>query len=196
MDIVKFQDILVNFKKVTYNKDNIVRNEQDFCDDIGIVISGMLKISTFTTNEKEETITLLKSGDMFGNNLIFSSNPYYLGNIITLRKTEIILIKKQELLALFNKYPLFLEAYLKEICDNALQIKQQNKLLAHKSIQDRLMYYLSTLSKQQKSKNITIPKITEISLLLSIPRPSISRELKNLEDLGYIKRDLHHIKLK
>lgn len=196
MNILKFTDLLKEFKPITYNKNQMIREEGELCDEIGIVTQGLVKISTFTTSEKEETITLLNEGDVFGNNLVFSSNPYYLGSVISIKKSEIIFIKKKKLMELFSTNQLFLEDFLNDVCNNAIHIKQQNKLLAHKSTEDRIMYYLITLSKQQKSKEITIPKITELSLILSIPRPSISRELKILEEKGYIKRDLHKVIIK
>ena len=72
--------------------------------------------------------------------------------------------------------------------DNAIDIKQQNKLLAHKNIKDRILYYFNTLSAKQNSKTIIVPSITKLALKLSLPRPSVSRELTNLVNEGLIMK--------
>ena len=87
----------------------------------------------------------------------------------------------------------FLEAYMKIICEEAISIKQQAKLLAHKNIRDRIMFYLTS---HQKDRIVYINSVTDLANHLSIPRPSISRELTNMELDGLIKRAGHIIYIK
>jgi Mn-dependent DtxR family transcriptional regulator len=82
---------------------------------------------------------------------------------------------------------------MKVICDEAVKIKQQSKLLAHKNIRDRIMYYLMS---NQKDKKVYIKSVTNLSNILSIPRPSISRELSNMEHDGLIKHEKNIIYIK
>ena len=74
---------------------------------------------------------------------------------------------------------------MKIICKEAISIKQQAKLLAHKNIRDRIMYYFMM---NQKDKIVHIDSVTTLSNILSIPRPSVSRELSNMERDGLIKK--------
>lgn len=183
------------YPSITYNKNQIIFSEGDKCTKIGIIIEGEIKISTITHLEKEETFTIVKKGDIFGNSLIFSSSPYYLGDIIATQKTTICFINKDDLIKELSNDPILLESYINTISDKAIRIKQQNKLLAHKNIRDRILYYFTLQSKKQDSTIIKLPSITKLSTELSLPRPSVSRELSKMEDDKLIIRKLKFCKL-
>ena len=90
---------------------------------------------------------------------------------------------------------MFLEAYLEELSNTSLFIKQQNKLLIHKNIKDRILYYFSSMAKKQHSRTIKIPSVTKLAMILSLPRPSVSRELTNLENENIIIKKKNTITL-
>ena len=180
----------------TFLKNQIIFSEGEKCTQIGIIISGEIKISTITHFEKEETFTIVKSNDIFGNSLIFSSSPYYLGDIIACQKTIICFISKQDLILELSNDPILLEYYINLISDKTIRVKQQNKLLAHKNIRDRLTHYFAIKAKQQNSIIITLPMITTLANELSLPRPSVSRELTKMEKEGLIARKQKLCKLK
>lgn len=191
-----FNQIINNYPHTTFSRNQIIFSEGEKCSKIGIIIEGEIKISTITHHEKEETFTIVKKGDIFGNSLIFSSSPYYLGDITATKKTTICFISKSDLIKELSLHPDLLESYINIISDKAIRIKQQNKLLAHKNIRDRISYYFITLSKQQNSNIIQLPSITKLSNELSLPRPSVSRELTNMENDGLILRKQKLCKLK
>lgn len=176
-----------------YKSNQIVFDEQSFCDYLGIIIEGEILIKTYTYYGKEEIINLVQENDLFGQFLLFSSQPLYLGTGIANRKTKIAVIKKAALMKLFSENQAFLEAYLNQICSESLKIKQQAKLLAHKNIRDRIMYYFKLY---QKNQIITIKSVTDFANILSIPRPSLSRELIKMEQEGLIKKINKQIYLK
>lgn len=190
-------DQLINkYPHITYLRNQLIYSEGDKCSKIGIIIEGEIKISTITHLEKEETFTIVKKGDIFGNSLIFSSSPYYLGNIIANQKTTICFVDKNSLILELSNNPTLLESYINIISDKTIRIKQQNKLFAHKNIRDRILYYFVMLSKQQNTNIIKLPTITKLANELSLPRPSVSRELSNMENDGLIIRKQKYCKLK
>ena len=185
INLLKEQEIKENVRYKTFDKEQVVFDEGAKCYGIGIVIEGEILIKTFTYNIKEEIITIIKENNIFGQFLLFSKNDEYLGMGITSKKTKIAYISKANLLSLLSSNKAFLEEYLKLICDEAVKIKQQSKLLAHKNIRDRIMFYLMN---HQKDKIVYLKSVTFLANTLSIPRPSISRELTNMENDGLIKR--------
>lgn len=193
------EDLLTYIKKYnlpvkSLSSGDILFNEGDECNKMGIVVKGELCISTITFNEKEETFNIIKEGEMFGDLLIFSYNPVYLGDVIATRKTQVIIITKTKLLELLQQDKVFLSIYLSTICNKAVNIKKQSKLLSHKNIEDRILFYLKLhINKNNEFKYTTI---TDISKELSLPRPSVSRSLTNLENKGYIVKRNHVIILK
>lgn len=188
MNILKYlteEQISTFIKFKTFNSNQVIFNEHSLCEEIGILLEGEILINTYTYNEKEETITQIKENECFGQYLVFSKKPFYLGTAITKRKSRVAFISKNNLLKLFNTNNKFLESYLNMICTESLNIKQQAKMLAHKNIRDRIMFYL-----KQHSNNyiVNIKSVTDLANTLSIPRPSISRELSKMEKEGIIKK--------
>lgn len=169
-----------------YKKDSIIFNEYDTCDRIYILIKGHVTIKTATHLEKEETITVLNENDLFGDVLLFSSKPNYLGYAVCDTKATIGYITKRNLLNLLINNPIYLEKYLQQISDKGMEFKFQSKLLAHKNIRDRILYYLNY--HKNKYNQTYIPSITKLSLILALPRPSVSRELLKLEKENIISK--------
>ena len=176
-----------------YNSNDLIFNEYTKCNMLGIITKGEVLISTITHNEKEEIFNTIPENDAFGDILVFTTSSKYLGNVIATKKTKIAFIKKEILLDVFSKHPLILDKYLKHIADKSIKIKLQAKLLSHKNIEDRIMYYLSILS--EDDSYIYIKSVTDLSKTLSLPRPSVSRSLTNLEDKGLITRNGKYIKI-
>ena len=164
---------------------DILFNEGEPCEKMGIVIKGELIISTITYNEKEETFNTIKEGEMLGDLLIFSTNPVYLGDVVAKRKTSVIIISKQKLITLLSTDEEFLNIYMSVICNKAVSIKKQAKLLSHKNIRSRIIYYLE-INNYSIKKNISF-----LAKELVLPRPSVSREISKMinEDIIYIKNN-------
>lgn len=193
LNLLSNEEINKYIRFLNYDSNQVVFNEGKECNGIGIVIEGEILIKTYTYNVKEEIITVIKEKNLFGQYLLFSSNNTYLGLGVATRKTKVAYISKINLLSLLSTNKNFLEAYMKVICDEAVKIKQQAKLFAHKNIRDRIMYYLMT---KQKDKKVYIKSVTNLSNILSIPRPSVSRELSNMEIEGIINRENKYIIIK
>ena len=169
-----------------YKANDIIFNEDEYCQEVCIVLKGQIIISTITYLEKEEIINIINEKEVFGDLLVFSSNHKYLGNVISGKKSSIAIIKKNDLISCLLKDQELLSLFLKSISDKALDIKLQAKLFSHKNIEDRIMYFLSI---KQVNNIVTISSVTNMAKILSLPRPSVSRCLSILEDKGLIKRD-------
>lgn len=187
------KDELSLFKIREYKSNQVVFNDGEECKYLGLVLDGLLHITTYTENEKEEIVTVLNNNDLFGQFLLFSSTPFYIGTIITKRNSKIALISKKDLLSLFSANQVFLEQYLSIICTDSFNIKLQAKLLAHQNTEDRIMFYLKT---HQKNNIVEIKNVTWLAGLLSLPRPSVSRSLSRLQDKKLIVKKGNTILIK
>lgn len=169
-----------------YKTNDIIFNEDEYCQEVCIVLKGQIIISTITYLEKEEIINIINEKEVFGDLLVFSSSHKYLGNVISGKKSSIAIIKKNDLINCLLKDQELLSLFLKSISDKALDIKLQAKLFSHKNIEDRIMYFLSI---KQINNIVNISSVTNMAKILSLPRPSVSRSLSILENKGLIKRD-------
>ena len=188
-------DLSPYLKRRFYKPKEVIFNEGALCSDIGIILSGEVYISTITHHEKTEIIQALQTDDLFGDLLVFTSTPYYLGTCITHKKAEIVFIEKNDFLIICNKDSAFLLNYLQIIANKSFILKQENKLLRHKNNSDRILHYLYEAAKKQNTTTIYLTNITTFANRLSLPRPSVSRELSLLQKKGFIKKDKTKITL-
>lgn len=188
--IDKYYDIC---QENTFEKGQVIFNEGNPCNELTIVLNGEILISTITYNEKEETINVIKDCDIFGDILCNATNNIYLGDVICQKKTKVLILSKEKLMKLLLSDSVLLDSYLTLISDKTLDIKLQAKLFSHKRIDDRIMYYLSL---KAINNLVFIDSVTELAKALSLPRPSVSRTLSDLESSGLITRDNKFIYIK
>lgn len=162
-----------------YNKNEVVFNENDECDSMGIVLEGKLLIASYTYNGTEIIFNNINKNGLFGHSLIFSSSPFYKGKIISESKSKVAFINKDRLASIL-KDPAMLNAYLSLINDELLNTKEKTRILAFDSTTDRLLYYLTIHDK------IVIESISSLAKTLSVTRESLSRTLKKLSEAQVI----------
>ena len=175
-------------KVQSFNKNQIIFNEGDFCDCISIVIDGVIRIASYSFSGKEVVFNVLTKNQIFGNNLLFSSEPFYKGSVISNTKTTVVFIKKDDLLNLFSKNTAFLQEYLKVQSDFGKHLNARIKLFSIDSAQERFEYYLF-LNKGE----IDYKTISSLANELNLKRETLSRLISRLEKENVIKRSLHHI---
>lgn len=172
-------------------KDEVLFYESDLCEDVGIVIEGDLKIVSYLNDGKEIIYNTIAEDEIFGNNLIFSSRPYFKGNIISTIDSKIALIDRNKLLHLLKSNEAFLIEYLKIQSNFSKQLNSRIKLLSIDNAPERFYYYL------QKNNNIIYVKtITELSENLHLQRETVSRLISRLIKENKIIREGNTIKLK
>lgn len=182
------------FEIKTYKQESLIFSEQESCDSLALIIEGEVSISTLTYNDKEYTISVLNKNDTFGEFLLFSNNPHYLGDIIARPNTIVAFIKKENLLILL-KDQMILNNYLQILSKKSMANQERLKIYSQTNIEDRILFYLNEESKKTKSKRIKIKSKENLALQLNIPRPSLSRSLIKLKEKSLISYDKYSITL-
>ena len=175
-------------EKISYlnlKQNQILFHEGEECKSIFIIIEGQITNLNYSLNGNEEIISILNKNDVFANALIFSNNNYYLGEIIATKPTKLAIINKNELISLLQNNKSFLECYINLIAEKTIKFTIKTKLLSHKNIRSRIIYYLE-INNYSIKKNISF-----LAKELVLPRPSVSREISKMinEDIIYIKNN-------
>ena len=165
-------------------KGNIIFHEGDACESIGVIISGKVDIVSYSFQGREMLINSLKAGEIFGNNLIFSSSPIYKGDVIAKEKAVIAFINKEDLVTLLQNNKEFLELYLQAQSDKAKLLTGRIQLLSFPNAEERLFYYAS------KNHNIIEYKnVTTLAATIGVQRETLSRLLTSLIERHLIKKE-------
>ena len=162
-------------EKRTYKSQETIFYENDTCISVGIVKSGEISIKSYFASGKEVTYNVLEEGQMFGNNLVFSSTPRYRGDVISHKQSEIWFISREKLLKLLKQDNELLVLYLTQQSNFSKNLNFKIKLLTISGAEDRLTYYLTF----NKGK-ITYKSVTKLANQLYLTRESLSRTITKM----------------
>ncbi len=180
--LTKKEHKLVKGYQVT--KNSVINHEGDLCENVGVIISGKVDIVSYSFQGKEQILNSLKAGDIFGNNLIFSSEPIYRGDVIAKEKCVIAFINKENLIYLLQNNQEFLTLYLKAQSDFGKSLNARIQLLSFTNAEERLVYYAS------KNDNVIVFKnVTTLAAQIGIQRETLSRLLTSLVKRHLIKKE-------
>ncbi len=178
----------------TYEKDQPIEMANDQCTQVGFVLNGNVQIEEVLRSGKKNVINNLNQFDIFGEILLFSSNPYYPYDIIAISQCEILLINKEILLKIFKEDINILEKFLYHISHSYMNLNKFAKLQTQKNIQSKLAYYF--IYYNQISYDNLVCKIqtkTHLAELLGVERQSLIRELNRLKLNHYLDYDRNNI---
>ena len=184
------QEELAKVKTINLNNGQILFNEGDVCECVGVIISGEIDILSYSFGGKEIIYNHLTPGMVFGNNLIFSSEPRYKGSIIAKKPAKIGLIYKKELITLLQNNEQFMLSYFKYQSDNTKQLNDKIKLLSIDNAEERFFYYA-----YMNDGKIAYSTITKLAATLSLQRETLSRLLSKLIHDKKIIKEKHLIKV-
>ena len=168
----------------SFSNNEIIFNEADECVCVGIVKHGTVIISSYLENGKEVIYNTIYENDMFGNNLIFSTNNKYKGNVISKGNSEIIFINKDDLIDILMNNKKFLLEYLKIQSNFGKNLNNNIKLLALSSAEDRLFYLLHI-----NNNCLKYDSISSLSKTLFLERETTSRLVSKLVKESKIIKD-------
>ena len=172
----------------TLNRGEFLFREGELCTHIAIVVSGQVKISSMNYSGNEVVFNVLEKGEIFGNNLIFSDDPRYKGDVVTLKDSTIVLIKKENLESLLSDNKEFLLMYLNIQSNFGKKLNSTIKMLSISSAKERFKYYL-----HEQNNEIEFKSVTELADILHLKRETLSRVLTELEKENAIRRSPHKI---
>ena len=182
LDLLKPEEIK-EIKYVSLEKEQILFNENDTCEHVSIVIKGEIEIVSYAFNGKEIVYNQLSEGMIFGNNLLFSSDPHYKGAVIAKKASKVALISKKSLLTLLKSNEEFAINYLRYQSDMGKELNEKIKLLSLSNAEERLLYFLYQRGGSYRFKNVT-----QFAKRIFLQRETLSRLLTKLEKEQRITR--------
>ena len=180
-----------------FKKGSIIFFEGDECNYVSVIKKGEISIRTFNY-DKETEINLLHKDELFGDSLVLNSDNRYLGNVVAITDTILIMISKDNWLKLLENKTI-LKNYLEIVSSKVFKIQSRVKILSQKTIREKILFYLISEYKRTNNKEIKIKSKEALALYLNIPRPSLSRELillKKDEIIDYNRYNITLLKTK
>lgn len=161
---------------------------------LGIVIEGEAVIAKENVAGIRAILTVLHSGDMFGEMISFSERKFWPVNVTAQMDCEVIFISPENIIKncekMCNAHQTVIYNMLRIMSRKALMLTRKVDYLSIRSLRGRLCAYLIEQWKEQNSAIFTLPMNRDaLADFFNVARPSISRELSKMKEDGYI--DFH-----
>ena len=199
---MNFKDIntflkVSNFVIKKYLKENLVVLEDSNCEELGILLKGLLEVQSLYPSGKSLTLIRLKPAEIFGEVILFSKSKNFPSTIKAIEDSEIMFIKKANLMNCLSNCHRFMENFLTLLSDRLFMLNKKIKMLTMENIRQKIGDFLREEYKKQKTHIIKIPlSRQEMAEHMGIQRPSLSRELSKMREEGIIEFDKDSIVVK
>lgn len=180
-----------------YSKNSVVYFQNERCESLDVVLDGVIEIQKIDSNGDILTICTFTSGEIMGENLLFSHNNSYPMTVFSKSNSRILHIKKELILKLCQNNTSFLDNFFQSISDKTLILTNKIKLLTIKTIRQCMIDFLLYEYHLQKSAVIKLGiSKKDLAEKLGIQRSSLSRELNKMRQDGLIIYDSKSITIK
>lgn len=168
--------------------------------EIGLIIRGEVSVLRENIDGTKTIMTLLKSGDTFGEVAAFNEESTWPSSISAQCDCTILFFNPQYIINPCSSSCAFhrklISNTIKLISSKAKILNQKVEYLSIKSIRGKISKYI--LSEYKKSKNLYINSSLnreELANFFNITRPSLSRELCKMRDEGIIDFNKNNFKI-
>jgi CRP-like cAMP-binding protein len=187
----------IHYRIQLFKENEIIFSANDFADTMGIILSGVVDVQKVFPSGKIVTVTTRSNFDLLADASMFAKTTYYPSTISACKTSRILLIPKRELLTLFALDQAIVFNFLESVSNRILALNQKIETLSLTSIQEKIAYFLLTEYENKGSTILTLPFSKKSwAEHLNVSRPSLSRELKQLETAGLLSVDKRTIEIK
>ena len=173
----------------TFNsfKDNQILFEKDQkVKKLGIVIEGVLNLVSQKYNGNRVIVTTLEKNDLFGEALIYASggsSPY---DLVSSGKSKALLIPYKIFSNMCSNncscHAQLIKNMLTILSDKIIMLNNKMSILNAETLKGRIAVYLLSLQKNSNAMIFNLPmNRQELAEFLNVKRPSLSRELSNMQ---------------
>jgi len=175
-----------------YTDNQLIFEKDQRVSKLGIVIEGVLNLVSQKYNGNRVIVTSLEKNDLFGEALIYASegtSPY---DLVSSGRSKVLLMPYRIFSGMCHKncsyHNQLIKNMLNILSDKIVMLNKKMNILNAESLRGRIAVYLLSLQKISKRMVFDMPmNRQELADFLNVTRPSLSRELSNMQKEGIIE---------
>ena len=193
-EVLEVEKVLTLHK---YPKNSMIVVEEEFGDVVYIIVSGTIKITRLNDDGKEVILSLLGSGEFFGEMAVIDGEARS-ANAITQEKCEVYAINSNEFLNLLKNNHKISFALLNELAKRIRRSDQQIKALSLSDAEHRIGVSILNIAEEMgiiRRGQVTIKNLLhqqDIANMAGTSRETVSRVFKLLEDRHILIKESGH----
>jgi len=181
-----------------YDAGQVIYIEGEPAATLFVLVSGWVKATRMSPEGREQSISVLRPGEIFGDIAVFTGSSYP-GTVVALEEAEVWAIDGVTFLDLVTRYPSLASAVIRHLAERVIYFIGLVEDLSLRSVEARLA---NTLLKnaQTVEGHLVVPRrqwttFDEMATRLGTVRDVLSRALHTLEGEQLLKVERHQIVL-
>ncbi len=185
----ELQKLVAERKLRHIKKKQVIYYEGDAVTGIYLVVQGKVKTVKLTEDGRQLMTGIYSSDEYFGIPSLLLNEPYS-ETAEAMEDTTICLLPKDMMEELLSLYPDIGRQFIKILSNNLIEKEEQLLQLAYHSVRKRLAEVLIRLSKQEKTIDPFLLKVSHDNLaaLAGMATETVSRILSDFKDENIIER--------
>ncbi|MBP3360576.1 MAG: Crp/Fnr family transcriptional regulator [Clostridia bacterium] len=181
-------------EKKSFDKDCIIYHAGDTVKRIGLVLSGSVNIESVDFLGNKSILSHAGPGQLFAETYAFLGDEPLMVSVAAAEQSKVLFLSIEQLLTTCPEACTCHTAMIKNLLTVSarknISLSQKILHISPKSIRERLLAYLSTLSAQQGSRSVTIPfNRQQLADYLCVDRSALSNEISKMKKEGIIKAE-------
>jgi len=179
------QGIAFNIK--SYKRNEVIFSPLRPVDALGVILRGAVDAQKLLASGKVVTVSKRFPYDLIADVSLFAATDYYPSTVSACENSHIWLINKTELLKLFARDHTLMLKFIESVSNRALALSNAIELFSLRSVSAKLAHFLAIEQRRHNDSTITL-QFSKKSLAeqLNVSRPTLSRELKKMQQSGII----------
>lgn len=188
-----------NVKK--YHKGEIVILSSAQVQYVGVVLDGCIHMVKEQTNGEQVLLTIIRSGELFGESFVCLEGSTSYTTFLTSEKTTVLFIPFQKIMYMCdNRCPfhhMLIENMVGMLSNKNVRLMQKIDISSRKTLREKLLAYFQMEQKRQKAEQIELD-INRATLAdyLGVNRSALTRELSKMKEEGLIDFEKNIFSLK
>ncbi len=190
--------IFAEFKiaETHFKKDDLLALQDEPCNRLIILLSGSVKGEMIDPSGKVIKVEDIHAPSPLAILFLFGQNNRFPVQVTALENVITLVIPKQSILRMLSTNETFLKNYLDISASFASRLSQKLHFMSFRTIRQKLAMYILNLSKAAQSDTIILDKTkTALAEYFGVSRPSLERELTNMQQDGLIAADKKKIEI-
>ena len=186
---------------VNFKKDELIVEEGEVANEFGIMLSGKARSVKWDASGRLIIITLIEKGGVIGVMLAASKKQASPVSVQATEDAEVMMIPFNQLISRCKKncegHEKLIRNYINVVAEKGLELHERINCLLEPTVRDKIITYLSRISREQGGKTFSVPINRNIMAeYLNIERSALSRELSRMQKDGLIEYHRNSFKIK
>jgi len=165
-----------------YERGETIFFQMEAASRVGIVLEGLVQAQKTFPNGSQVNMCQRGPGQLIGPAAVFSEDRRYPCDVVAAESSAVLMLQRGDLLSLMQRDGRILENLMTEIASTAYLLQERLELMSYSGIAQKAAFWLLTQSRKTGDSRIPVPgSISRWALLMNVSRPSLHRELRNLE---------------